>query len=35
MYSRSIIVLNVSFSRLNGVLHELPSLVTTARRLQA
>ncbi|KAI4977667.1 hypothetical protein ZWY2020_014221 [Hordeum vulgare] len=34
MFSRSIIVLDVSFSRLNGLLPELPSLVTTDRPLQ-
>ncbi|CAM0876045.1 unnamed protein product [Alopecurus aequalis] len=34
MYSRSIVVLDVSFSGLSGVLHELPSSVTTARPLQ-
>ncbi|KAM3310657.1 hypothetical protein ACQJBY_031373 [Aegilops geniculata] len=34
MYSRSIIVLDVSFSRLTGVLHEPPSSVTTTLPLQ-
>ncbi|XP_044979876.1 receptor-like protein 2 [Hordeum vulgare subsp. vulgare] len=34
MYSRSIIVLDVSFSRLSGVLHEPPSSVTATRPLQ-
>uniref|UniRef100_A0A453NDM1 Uncharacterized protein n=1 Tax=Aegilops tauschii subsp. strangulata TaxID=200361 RepID=A0A453NDM1_AEGTS len=34
IFSRNIIVLDVSFSRLNGSLPELPSLVTTDRPLQ-
>jgi Leucine-rich repeat (LRR) protein len=34
VYTSSIIVLDVSFSRLNVVLHELPSSVITARPLQ-
>ena len=34
MYSRSIVVLDVSFSRLSGVLHEPPSSVTTTLTLQ-
>ncbi|KAI4998445.1 hypothetical protein ZWY2020_053787 [Hordeum vulgare] len=34
MYSRSIIVLDVSFSMLSGVLHDPPSSVTATRPLQ-